>query len=388
VDVLADADAERFVKAVVVASKDPDSDGLLAIIAPQGLADPTQVAERMKSLAHSSGKPILASWMGGDGVAEGTAILNTAGIPTFNYPDTAARAFTYMWRYTYNLRGLYETPELVDGPERAADARKQVSEFVQRVRAAGRTMLNEFEAKQLLARYGIPVVETRAAENEEQAVAHASEIGYPVVLKLLSNTIAHKTDVDGVHLRLQTPEQVRGAYRSIRSSVAEKAGAEHFAGVTVQPMVRRDGYELILGSAVDAQFGPVILFGSGGVMVEVYRDLGLALPPLNTTLAQRLMEQTRIFAALHGVRGRKPVDLAALEGLLVRFSQLVVEQPWIKEIDINPLLATSEQLLALDARVVVHDPTMLASKLPGAVRLGVAHEGWNTGDDPAHPSGR
>ncbi len=364
VDVLADADAERFVKAVDVASKDPDSDGLLAIIAPQGLADPTQVAERMKSLAHSSGKPILASWMGGDGVAEGTAILNTAGIPTFNYPDTAARAFTYMWRYTYNLRGLYETPELVDGPERAADARKQVSEFVQRVRAAGRTMLNEFEAKQLLARYGIPVVETRAAENEEQAVAHASEIGYPVVLKLLSNTIAHKTDVDGVHLRLQTPEQVRGAYRSIRSSVAEKAGAEHFAGVTVQPMVRRDGYELILGSAVDAQFGPVILFGSGGVMVEVYRDLGLALPPLNTTLAQRLMEQTKIFAALHGVRGRKPVDLAALEGLLVRFSQLVVEQPWIKEIDINPLLATSEQLLALDARVVVHDPTMLASKLP------------------------
>jgi acetyltransferase len=364
VDVLADADAERFVKAVDVASKDPDSDGLLAIIAPQGLADPTQVAERMKSLAHSSGKPILASWMGGDGVAEGTAILNTAGIPTFNYPDTAARAFTYMWRYTYNLRGLYETPELVDGPERAADARKQVSEFVQRVRAAGRTMLNEFEAKQLLARYGIPVVETRAAENEEQAVVHASEIGYPVVLKLLSNTIAHKTDVDGVHLRLQTPEQVRGAYRSIRSSVAEKAGAEHFAGVTVQPMVRRDGYELILGSAVDAQFGPVILFGSGGVMVEVYRDLGLALPPLNTTLAQRLMEQTRIFAALHGVRGRKPVDLAALEGLLVRFSQLVVEQPWIKEIDINPLLATSEQLLALDARVVVHDPTMLASKLP------------------------
>ena len=364
VDVLADADAERFVKAVEIASKDPDSDGLLAIIAPQGLADPTQVAERMKSLAHSSGKPILASWMGGDGVAAGTAILNTAGVPTFNYPDTAARAFTYMWRYTYNLRGLYETPELVDGPVRAADARKQVSDFVQRIRAAGRTMLNEFEAKQLLAHYGIPVVETRAAENEEQAVALASAIGYPVVLKLLSNSIAHKTDVDGVRLQLLTPEEVRGAYRSIQASVTEKAGAEHFAGVTVQPMVRRDGYELILGSAVDAQFGPVILFGSGGVMVEVYRDLGLALPPLNTTLAQRLMEQTKIFAALQGVRGRKPVDLAALEGLLVRFSQLVVEQPWIKEIDINPLLATSEQMLALDARVVLHDPTMMPSKLP------------------------
>ena len=365
VDVLADADAERFVKAVEIASKDPASDGLLAIIAPQGLANPTQVAERMKPLAHSTGKPLLASWMGGDGVAEGTALLNAAGIPTFSYPDTAARAFTYMWRYTYNLRGLYETPALVEAAE-AASARNKVSEMVQQVRAAGRSMLNEFEAKQLLSYYGIPVVETRTAENEEQAVACAAEIGYPVVLKLLSNTIAHKTDVDGVRLRLQTAEDVRRAYRGIQASVTEKAGAEHFSGVTVQPMVRRDGYELILGSAIDPQFGPVILFGSGGVMVEVYRDRALALPPLNTTLAQRMMEQTKIYAALQGVRGRKPVNLTALEALLVRFSQLVMEQPWIKEIDINPLLATPEQLLALDARVVVHDSTVQAGQLPRA----------------------
>jgi acetyltransferase len=366
VDVLADADAERFVKAVEVASKDPSSDGLLAIIAPQGLANPTQVAERMKPLAHTTGKPLLASWMGGDDVAEGTAILNTTGIPTFSYPDTAARAFTYMWRYTYNLRGLYETPALVEGTEVAAGARMQVSESVQKVRSSGRTLLNEFEAKQLLASYGIPVVDTRVAENEEQAVARAAEIGYPVVLKLLSNTIAHKTDVDGVRLRLRTAEQVREAYRAIQASATEKAGAEHFGGVTVQPMVKRDGYELILGSTIDAQFGPVILFGSGGVMVEVYRDRALALPPLNTTLAQRLMEQTKIYSALLGVRGRKPVNLAALEALLVRFSQLVMEQPWIKEIDINPLLATPEQLLALDARMVVHDSAMQPAQLPRA----------------------
>ncbi len=393
VDVLADADAGRFVKAIEVVSKDPGSDGLLAIIAPQGLADPTQVAEKMKQYAQSSGKPLLASWMGGDGVAEGTAILNTAGIPTFSYPDTAARAFTYMWRYTYNLRGLYETPALVETAS-AADGRMQVSEFVQNVRATGRTMLNEFEAKQLLSFYGIPVVETRCAADEEQAVACASEIGFPVVLKLLSNTIAHKTDVDGVHLRLQNADQVKSAYRAIQASVAEKAGAEHFAGVTVQPMIRRDGYELILGSSVDAQFGPVILFGSGGVMVEVYRDRSLALPPLNTTLAQRLMERTKIFAALQGVRGRKPVNLPALEELLVRFSQLVMEQPWIKEIDINPLLATPDQLLALDARVVVHDSTMTAerfaaahdSSLPGTVRLGVETERWHACYDPADPS--
>ena len=364
VDVLADADAEDFVKAVGIASKDAASDGLLAIIAPQGLADPTQVAERMKPLAHTSSKPLLASWMGGDGVAEGTAILNAAGIPTFSYPDTAARAFTYMWRYTYNLRGLYDTPALVGGSEVAADARSKVSETVLRVRAHGGTMLNEFEAKKLLALYGIPVVETRMAENEEQAVACAAEIGYPVVLKLLSSTIAHKTDVDGVRLRLQTAEQVRSAYRAIQTAVVEKRGAEHFGGVTVQPMVKRDGYELILGSTVDAQFGPVILFGSGGVMVEVYRDRALALPPLNTTLAHRMMEQTKIYSALLGVRGRKPVNMTALEGLLVRFSQLVMEQPWIKEIDINPLLATSEQLIALDARVVVHDSAVQEEQLP------------------------
>jgi acetyltransferase len=366
VDVLADADAERFVKAVDIASKDAASDCLLAIIAPQGLADPTQVAERMRTLAHASTKPLLASWMGGEGVTEGTAILNAAGIPTFSFPDTAARAFTYMWRYTYNLRGLYETPALVEGSVVSSGARLKVTETVQRVRAHGRTMLNEFEAKQLLACYGIPVVETRAAEDEEQAVACAADIGYPVVLKLLSNTIAHKTDVDGVRLRLQSAEQVRSAYRAIQSSVAEKAGVENFAGVTIQPMVKRDGYELILGSTVDAQFGPVILFGSGGVMVEVYRDHALALPPLNTTLAQRLMEQTKIYSALRGVRGRRPINLTALEGLLVRFSQLVMEQPWIKEIDINPLLATPEQLLALDARVVVHDSSMQAAQLPRA----------------------
>jgi acetyltransferase len=366
VDVLADADAERYVKAVDIVSKDPGGDGLLAIIAPQGLADPTITAQQMSKYAKTTGKPLLASWMGGDGVAEGTAILNTAGIPTFSYPDTAARAFTYMWRYTYNLRGLYETPAMIEGPEPAIEARKKVSELVQRARASGRSLLNEFESKEILAGYGIPVVETRAATTEDAAAMTAAAIGYPVVLKLLSNTIAHKTDVDGVRLSLENEDQVRGAFRSIRGAMRERAGAEHFLGVTVQAMVRRDGYELILGSTIDAQFGPVILFGSGGVMVEVYRDRALALPPLNTTLAQRMMEQTKIFAALEGVRGRKPVDLAALEQLLVRFSQLVLEQPWIKEIDINPLLATPDHLLALDARVVVHDASTTSEKLPRA----------------------
>lgn len=378
VDILADSDADRFGKTIEIVSKDPGSDGLLAVIAPQGHADPTATAEHMKKFAHSTTKPVIASWMGGADVVEGRGILNAAGIPAFAYPDTAARAFTYMWRYTYNLRGLYETPALVEGAEPASEIRRKITESVQQVRSTGRTMLNEFEAKQLLASYGIPVVETRTAANEEDAIVLAAEIGYPVVVKLLSNTITHKTDVDGVRLRLQDEDQVRRAFRAIQESVSEKAGAQHFQGVTVQPMVRRDGYELILGSSIDGQFGPVILFGSGGVMVEVYRDYALALPPLNTTLTQRLMEQTRIFTALKGVRGRKPVNLADLEQLLVRFSQLVMEQPWIKEIDINPLLASPDRIVALDARITLHDPSVRAEQLPRpAIRPYPAHYVWN-----------
>jgi acetyltransferase len=198
----------------------------------------------------------------------------------------------------------------------------------------------------------------------EEALQAAKEIGYPVVLKLYSLTITHKTDVGGVQLNLRDVDAVRKAYQSIKASAAEKAGAEHFQGVTVQPMVKLDGYELIIGSSLDSQFGPVMLFGTGGQLVEVFRDRALALPPLNSTLARRMMEQTKIFKALRGIRGRVPVDIVALEELLVRFSQLVVEERWIKEIDINPLLASPERLLALDARVVIHKPDAAADQLP------------------------
>ena len=364
IDVLADTDSERFARAFDIALRDPNSDGLLVILVPQAMADPLQVAESLKPYAKGYGKPVLASWMGGNSVAAGEAVLNAAGIPTFPYPDTAARAFTHMWRYTCNLRGLYETPTLTDQSELANAARNQVEQIIQNVREQGRVLLTELESKQLLSLYGIPTVETRAATSEDEAVALASELGFPVVLKVLSQTITHKTDVGGVQLNLQDEAAVRSAFRAIESSVAEKAGPGQFSGVTVQPMVKIDGYELILGSSVDPQFGPVILFGSGGQLVEVYRDRALALPPLNTTLAQRMMEQTRIFTALKGVRGRKPVNLVALENLLIRFSQLVLEQRWIAEIDINPLLASPDRLLALDARVVLHGPAVTLDRLP------------------------
>ena len=364
IDVLGDADSERYARALEIASQDPNSDGLLVILTPQGMTDPLQIAEGLKPYAKQYDKPVLASWMGGNAVAAGDAALNSAGIPTFPFPDTAARAFTYMWRYTYNLRALYETPTLAEDSELGNAARDQVEQIIQNSRKQGRLLLTELESKQLLSLYGIPTVETRVAASEDEAAAIALKLGFPIVLKVYSETITHKTDVGGVKLNLRDEAAVRSAYRAIESSVAAKVGRDQFSGVTVQPMVKLEGYELILGSSVDPQFGPVILFGSGGQLVEVYRDRALALPPLNTTLAQRMMEQTKVFTALKGVRGRKPINMAALEALLVRFSQLVVEQRWIAEIDINPLLASPDHLLALDARVVLHGPAVTLDQLP------------------------
>jgi acetyltransferase len=361
VDIIGDAGPERFEKAVEIVSKDPNADGLLVIMTPQGMTNPTLIAEKLQRFAKLDGKPILSSWMGGEEAAQGEAVLNRAGIPTFPFPDTAVRAFEYMWRYSYNLRGLYETPVLTgsDVVDPAAATR-----VIEQARPSGRTLLTEFESKQVLEAYGIPAVETRLASSEDEAAAAAAEIGFPVVVKLNSTTITHKTDVGGVKLNLKDSTAVREAFRSIRDAVGKKAGPRHFDGVTVQPMISLEGYELILGSSIDPQFGPVLLFGAGGQLVEVFQDRALSLPPLNTTLARRFMEQTKIFKALGGVRGRKPVNLLTVEELLVRFSRLVTEQRWIREVDINPLLASPERLVALDARVVVYGQETRESDLP------------------------
>jgi acetyltransferase len=363
IDMLGDALPERYAKVIEIAANDPNIDGLLAITCPQGMAGPTATAEHLKPYARSSGKPVLASWMGGPEVAAGTDILNQAGIPTFQFPDTAARVFCYMWRYSYALRGLYETPVLRGESDEGPD-RTRAQEITENARRTGRTLLTEVESKQLLSAYGLPTVQTEIARSEEEAGAKAAAIGFPVVVKLFSETITHKTDVGGVHLHLRDEAAVRAAFCAIQAAVLEKKGEGHFLGVTVQPMIKLDGYELIVGSSVDAQFGPVLLFGTGGQLVEVFKDRSLALPPLNTTLARRMMEQTRVFAALEGVRGRKAVDLASLEEFMVRFSQLVVEQPRIREIDINPVVASPAKIVALDARVVLHPWDVPEDKLP------------------------
>lgn len=361
IDIIGDAGPERYERTIEIAAKDPTTDGLLVIMTPQAMSDPVEIARKLAPFAQLRHKPILASWMGGLKAGEGEAVLTDAGIPNFPFPDAAVRAFHYLWRYSYNLRGLYETPTLADGDANATEAAKKL---IGKVRDTGRTLLTEFESKQLLSLYGIPTVETHLAKTEEEAVMAADALGYPVVLKLNSFTLTHKTDVGGVKLSLRDAASVGAAYRDIRAAVVAKASVDNFEGVSVQPMVSLEGYELIVGSSVDAQFGPVLLFGSGGQLVEVFEDRALALPPLNTTLARRFMEQTRIFTALKGVRGRRPINIPAIEQMLVRFSQLVLEQGWIREIEMNPLLASPDGLLALDARVVLYGTDTDVAEIP------------------------
>ncbi len=305
--------------------------------------------------------------------------------------------FTAMHQYNENLRALYETPVPSADPADIASGRAKANALIESIRKTGRTILTEAESKDLLGLLRHSHRRHKIAKTEAAAAKTAAQIGFPVVLKLFSETITHKTDVGGVQFNLKDEDDVRRRSIDIKAAVTEKKGAEHFQGVTVQKMIKlSEGYELILGSSIDPQFGPVLLFGMGGQLVEVFKDKALGLPPLNTTLARRMMETTKIYKALQGVRGRKPVDLAALERLMVGFSQLVAEQRWIKEIDINPLIRFGRRSRSpgcprysprpQDGR----GPTAKArhSSLSHAIRRVLETEGGSEHHHPPHSPGR
>lgn len=363
IDLLGEAGPAQYARAVESSLRDPLVDGVLAVLTPQAMTDPNGTANRLALLAESARKPLLASWMGGILVEPARATLIAAGIPSFPYPDEAARAFALMWRREERLRLLQQAP---GAREAGCDAYggEVAGQIIGRVRAESRQLLDEVESKQVLNAYGIPTVVTLVAREVDEAITHAKHLGFPVVLKLHSQLITHKTDVGGVQLDLADEPAVRRAWGLIQRSVTEKAGAEAFSGVTVQRMIPAEGFELILGSSSDPQFGPVLLFGAGGEMVEVLGDTALDLPPLTPALARQLMERPRIFRALAGVRGRAAVDLPELERVLVAFSTLVCEQPWIAEIDLNPLLASPKGVIALDARILLHPATTAEAAWP------------------------
>ncbi|MDB6138425.1 MAG: GCN5-related N-acetyltransferase [Verrucomicrobiaceae bacterium] len=363
IDILGDAGADRFAGALAIATDDPEIDGTLVILTPQAMTDPSACAAAIVPAIKGLTKPVLASWMGGEEVDEGRRFLNEAGIPTFDYPDTAARAFALMWRREEALRGLYETSALT-GPNASRAQTEVASKVIAAALKKGATLLSKADCQLILAAYHLPVQEMMTATTMAQAVKGAQRLGFPVVVKLHSATITHKTEVGGVRLDIRDEAAVRRAWAQIKAGVP----AADFLGVTVEPMVSgSEGYELILGCSQDAQFGPVLLFGAGGQLVEVLKDHELGLPPLTATLARRMIERTRIAAALGGIRGRPPVDLAALEQLLVRFSELVTGQPRIKEIEINPLLASPRGFMALDVRILLHGAEVADDDLPRSV---------------------
>lgn len=363
VDLLGDAGADRFASTLGALMRDDQNDGVLVILTPQSMTDPTACAAALVKAASGLTKPVLASWMGGPDVEPGRRALNEAGIPTFDYPDRAARAFALMWQRETHLRSLYETPARI-GPDADPAERAAASQVIADAMAGGVTLLSKAACNRILQSYHLPTLEVITATSAVQAVKGAMHLGFPVVLKLHSATITHKTEVGGVKLNLHDELAVRQAWHEIKTAVSD----EDFLGVTVERMIAApDGYELILGSTQDGQFGPVLLFGAGGQLVEVFKDYALGLPPLTATLARRMIERTRIAAALHGIRGRTPPDLAALEQILVRFSQLVVSEPRIKEIEINPLLATPHGFTALDVRILLYGPEIPDADLPRPV---------------------
>jgi acetyltransferase len=351
VDIIGDATPERYLEAINIILQTKEIDGLLVMLTPQAVTSPTDVARSISKLASKQRIPIFAVWMGGEEVEKGISILNEASIPTYDTPEEAVNTFMHMHSYSYNLKLLQETPRELH-TELNLD-RKKAGEIIKRSLGKNATLLPEPESKEVLSSYGIPVNRTLISTSPEHAVDIAEEIGFPVVLKIHSPDIVHKTEAGGVILNLNSKEEIESAFKKIVENARNYNSKAQITGVTVQRMIKDRGYELILGSKHDPLFGPIILFGMGGIITEVIRDKAIGLPPLNSTLARRLMEETKVYKLLRGFRNRPPVNLESLEEILVRLSHMVTDFPEITEIDINPLFVNESSILALDARVII-----------------------------------
>ncbi|MFT3663885.1 bifunctional acetate--CoA ligase family protein/GNAT family N-acetyltransferase [Piscinibacter sp.] len=355
VDIIGDAPAERYVRALEAINADPEAGAVLFVHAPTAIVPSAEIARALVPLASQSPPRVLGCWLGGESVEEARQIFRAAGIAGFETPEEAVRAFEMLVTYRRNQAQLIEAAPA--RPEQAAEPDlKSVRALVQQVLGSGREMLDEAEAKAVLAAYGIPVVATLRVGPDPAAAAEAARtIGFPVVIKILSPDISHKSDVGGVVLGLDGQAQVQAAAADMLARVRAQRPAARIAGLTVQAMVQRraGAQELIVGTSIDRAFGPVILFGQGGTAVEVLADRAVALPPLNEPLARALVARTRVARLLRGFRDTPPADEAALLRVLVAVSQLLADVPQIAELDINPLIADAGGAVALDARIRV-----------------------------------
>ncbi len=362
IDIIGDGDEERYEKTIEICLEDKNIDGLLILCVPQVMADPGKLAERVIDLSRKTTKPILTSFIGEESVYHARQILNRNDVPTYTSPDEAVQSYMYLYQYARNLELLYETPEEID-VETSESYKEDAKEIIDRAIENKKTVLSEHESKQFLELYGIPTTKPVIANNEKEAIHHAQKIGYPVVMKVHSPQITHKSDVGGVALDLHCEKDVRDAYQKMMKDVKKNAPKATIEGVTIQKMVSLKGAELILGSKKDPVFGSVILFGLGGLYTELFKDRSIGFPPLNQVLVQRIIERTKAYQLLKGYRNIPPANMKKIQEIMIRFSQLLIDNPKIKEIDINPLIAVDEELVAVDARIIVETSSKKAPHL-------------------------
>jgi len=351
VDVLGDADIVRYLKSLNACLRDPMVDGVLVIYVPQESVSSDELAVGVARLAKGTGKPVITTWMGAKEAEEGRRIFVENSLPTYETPEEAVRAYITMYTYKRNLDHLYETP--AELPVREQPDKRELKATIREMLRKGRTLLNEEESKNLLVRYGIPVTVPHFAKDADTAVSTADKLGYPVVIKVVSPDIPHKSDVGGVMLRLTSGAALKQACETLLQTVRKRAPQAVIQGVAVQRMIENVDYELTLRAKRDKDFGSVILFGVGGTTRSFSKDFSIGLPPLNQTLAKMLMQETKAYKLLQGFRGKPPANFKELEEILVRFSNLIVDFPEIAEITIDPLAIADGKTYALDASMVI-----------------------------------
>ncbi len=352
VDVLGDAPPARVAAAMRAVLADPEVDAAVVVLSPQAMTSPTETARAVAEVYAHTSKPILAAWMGADAVAEGIEVLNRAGVPTYSSPERAVNAFSYLVSYARNTEILYETPKEV--PVSFALDRGRLRDLFDTLLLGEGDLLSEHHSKALLDAYEIPTTRPVPASSADEATRVAQRLGYPVVAKILSPEITHKTEVDGVAVDLRDDAAVRDAFDRITGTACERRPDATIKGVTIQPMAsHREAFEMILGARKDPVFGTVIMVGAGGTAAELYKDRRLGLPPLNERLARRMLESLTCWPILKGYRGKRGLAVDRLVEVLMRLSYLVADYPEIRELDINPLLVTPEDVIALDARVIL-----------------------------------
>jgi len=362
-DIIGDATAGRYRAALDACLRDDNVDGVLTMLTPQAMTRPTEVAQAVVDVAKTSSKPVLTCWMGEAQVREGRSLFKQAGIPYFTTPEPAVEVFSFLSAFYENQRQLMQTP----GPlsHQAEPDVEGARLIIESALAHGRHLLNEVESKALLSAFHIPIAQALTARDPMEAMLLAQQMGFPVAMKINSPDITHKSDVNGVRLGLSSGQAVRAAFGEMLADVKRLRPDAVLDGIVIEPMAARPhAREVLLGVTSDPVLGPVIVFGAGGVDVEALQDRAVTLPPLNRYLARDLIGRTRAATLLGAFRNRPPVDMDALENVLLRLSEMVCELPWLAEMDINPLLVDEHGALALDARIVI------APRVPTADRYG------------------